>query len=59
MKVSNLEEVGQMRRRRGISMKMMMIELALQSSSLARAFRSIWNDLQAKSSEKDQDAKVE
>ena len=30
MKVSNLEEVGQMRRRRGISMKMMMNELALQ-----------------------------
>jgi len=28
MKVSNLEEVGQMRRRRGISMKMMMNELA-------------------------------
>jgi hypothetical protein len=31
MKVSNLEDVGQMRSRRGISMKTMMIELALGS----------------------------
>jgi len=30
MKVSNLADVGQMRRRRGISMKMMRKELALK-----------------------------
>jgi hypothetical protein len=33
MKVSNLAEVGQIRRRSGISMKMMRKELALQQLS--------------------------
>jgi hypothetical protein len=58
MKVSNLADVGQMRRRRGISMKIMRNELALRRVSLGFCGSRI-DDSQAKSSKKDHDANVE
>lgn len=62
MKVSNFAEVGQMRRSRGISMKIMRKELALVGVSWAMEGTGCGmggEDVQAESAEEDHDADVE
>jgi hypothetical protein len=61
MKVSNFADVGQMRRSRGISMKIMRKELALEGINRLDmfAFGVSRLNLQAESSEEDHDGDME